>query len=468
MSDKRNIKIIGVGNGGCNIVNNMYKNSNLDVSYTVCNTDNKALKELSVPDKLFLENINAKTNARVSETLKILRIQQLFNESPKMVFITAGMGGTTGTNVAPIIAKISKEKGILTVGVVTTPFFFEGENKISQAFYGVMEMSKYVDALLVINNEQIRKNAPDDFILDTISKADDTLKIVVDSISEIISYQGLMNIDFDDLKYVITNGGPTIICTGYGNGTQRIKTAIDNARDSLQFKYVDMFRAKKLLLKISGPENDEHGLTMEDMNAVNDFMDSFANDFEIKWGLTTSPNLKEEVKVTILATGFGIEDIIDRKIYKNDINQNNQPVVSYSNDNQVFISYKRTDRDQVFHLKNFIEERIGDHCWIDLDGIESDAQFANVIIKAINQANVFLFMYSSSHAQIEDYDNDWTVREINFAQKKKKRIVFVNIDGTPLTDWFELMFGTKQQVDANSDVAMQKLCKDMMGWIEVK
>lgn len=221
--------------------------------------------------------------------------------------------GATGTNVAPIIAKISKEKGILTVGVVTTPFFFEGEKKIRQAFNGVIAMSKSVDALLVINNEQIRKSVPDDFILETISKADDTLKIVVDSISEIISYQGLINLDFNDLKSVIMNGGPTIICTGYGNGAQRINVAINNARNSLQFKHVDMFLARKILLKISVPENDEHGFTMEEMNAVNDFMDSFSNDFEIKWGLTTSPSLKDEVKVTILATGFGIEDIVDKK-----------------------------------------------------------------------------------------------------------------------------------------------------------
>lgn len=466
MSDKNFIKIIGVGNGGCNIVNNMYKEGTLDVSYTVCNTDNKALKDSPIPDKLFLESINGNTNGRISESLNLFQFWQLFDENTKLVFITAGMGGTTGTKVAPIIAKISKEKGILTVGVVTTPFFFEGDKKISQAFYGVIEMSKHVDALLVINNEQIRKSAPDDFILDTICKADDTLKIVVDSISEIISYKGLINLDFNDLKYVIMNGGPTIICTGYGNGAQRLKVAIDNARNSLQYKHVDISRAKKILLKISTPENDEYKLTMEEMNAVNDFMYSFGSDFEMKWGLTTSPILKDDVKVTIMATGFGIEDIINREIYESDINLNSHPIVSDLNDNQVFISYKRTDRDQVFYLKNLIEERIGNHCWIDLDGIESDAQFANVIIKAINQANVFLFMYSSAHAQIEDYDNDWTVREINFAQKKKKRIVFINIDGTHLTDWFELMFGTKQQIDALSKVQMDKLCKDLMIWLK--
>lgn len=134
---------------------------------------------------------------------------------------------------------------------------------------------------------------------------------------------------------------------------------------------------------------------------------------------------------------------------------------------QIFISYKRDDLNLVWSIKENIEKKTGENCWIDLDGIESDAQFANVIIKAINQAKVFLFMYSSKHSEIEDYENDWTIREINFAQKKRKRIVFVNIDGSKLTDWFELIFGTKQQVDAKSIKAMNKLCCDIQKWLSV-
>lgn len=134
-------------------------------------------------------------------------------------------------------------------------------------------------------------------------------------------------------------------------------------------------------------------------------------------------------------------------------------------DYKIFISYKRIDKDKVFKIKDIIEDSTMQKCWIDLDGIESDAQFATVIINAINNAEVFLFMYSHSHSQIENYDTDWTVREINFAQKKGKRIVFVNIDGAGLTDWFELMFGTKQQIDASSNTQMDKLCKDLRFWL---
>lgn len=134
----------------------------------------------------------------------------------------------------------------------------------------------------------------------------------------------------------------------------------------------------------------------------------------------------------------------------------------------IFISYKRKDKEKVFNLKDYIEKNVGVGCWIDLDGIESDAQFANVIIKAINDAQVFLFMYSRFHAEIDDYDTDWTVREINFAQMKKKRIVFLNIDGTDLTDWFAFMFGSKQRIDVSSTEAMQKLCKDLRKWLKVE
>ena len=132
----------------------------------------------------------------------------------------------------------------------------------------------------------------------------------------------------------------------------------------------------------------------------------------------------------------------------------------------IFISYKRVDKDRVFRLKAQIDKSVGVESWIDLDGIESDAQFANVIIRAINQCEVFLFMYSSRHSEIEDYNNDWTIKEINFASAKKKRIVFVNIDGTPLSDWFLLMFGTKQHVDGTSEEAVRRLCRDLSKWLE--
>lgn len=179
------------------------------------------------------------------------------------------------------------------------------------------------------------------------------------------------------------------------------------------------------------------------------------------WGTSINPQWGVYVSGDFIVMGFSPseEDII--RGYIKEILISEERKCSFN----IFISYKRNDKSKVFAIKNYIERETGERCWIDLDGIESDAQFANVIIKAINNSEVFVFMYSHLHAQIEDFENDWTVREINFAQTKKKRIVFINIDGTQLTDWFELFFGTKQQIDASSEYAMHKLCVDLKKWI---
>jgi cell division protein ftsZ len=221
------------------------------------------------------------------------------------------MGGGTGTGAAPVIAQASKEMGILTVGIVTIPFRFEGPRKIDQALDGVEEMSKHVDALLVINNERLREIYPDLTVLDAFGKADDTLSVAAKSIAEIITVHGLMNLDFNDVKTVLKDGGVAIMSTGYGEGENRVKKAIDDALNSPLLNDNDVFNSKKILLSISfsSEKKEQQGLMMEEMNDVNDFMAKFGEDFEIKWGLAIDPELGNKVKVTILATGFGIEDV---------------------------------------------------------------------------------------------------------------------------------------------------------------
>jgi cell division protein FtsZ len=228
-----------------------------------------------------------------------------------MAFITAGMGGGTGTGAAPVIARISKELGILTVGIVTIPFRFEGDRKIDQALDGVEEMSKHVDALLVINNERLREIYPELTVLDAFGKADDTLSVAAKSIAEIITVHGLINLDFNDVKTVLKDGGVAIMSTGYGEGEGRVKKAIEDALNSPLLNENDVFNSKKILLSISfaGNKDGTGSLMMEEMNDVNDFMAKFGNDFEIKWGLAVDPELGKKVKVTILATGFGIDNV---------------------------------------------------------------------------------------------------------------------------------------------------------------
>ena len=310
------IKVIGVGGGGGNAVNHMYRDGIHDVTFVLCNTDNQALNDSPVPVHLQLgkEGLgagNKPERARQAAEETLDDIKNMLSDGTKMAFITAGMGGGTGTGAAPVIARVSKELGIITVGIVTIPFRFEGPKKIDQALDGVEEMAKHVDALLVINNERLREIYPDLAVLDAFAKADDTLSIAAKSIAEIITVHGLINLDFNDVKTVLKDGGVAIMSTGYGKGEGRVKKAIDDALNSPLLNDNDVFNSKKILLSItfSSTNTESPGLTMDEMNDVNDFMAKFGEDFELKWGLALDPDLDNTVKVTILATGFGIEDV---------------------------------------------------------------------------------------------------------------------------------------------------------------
>ena len=309
------IKVIGVGGGGGNAVNHMYREGIHDVTFVLCNTDNQALNDSPVPVHLQLgkEGLgagNKPERARAAAEESLEDIKTMLSDGTRMAFITAGMGGGTGTGAAPVIARVSKEMGILTVGIVTIPFRFEGDRKIDQALDGVEEMSKHVDALLVINNERLREIYPELTVLDAFGKADDTLSVAAKSIAEIITVHGLINLDFNDVKTVLKDGGVAIMSTGYGEGEGRVKKAIDDALNSPLLNDNDVFNSKKILLSISfaGNKDGTGSLMMEEMNDVNDFMAKFG-DFEIKWGLATDPELGKKVKVTILATGFGINNV---------------------------------------------------------------------------------------------------------------------------------------------------------------
>ena len=319
------IKVIGVGGGGGNAVNHMYREGIHDVSFVLCNTDAQALDDSPVPVRLQLGNEglgagNRPARARQAALESEEDIRRMLDDGTKMAFITAGMGGGTGTGAAPVIAQVSKEMGILTVGIVTIPFRFEGPKKIDQALDGVEEMAKHVDALLVINNERLREIYPDLTLIDAFGKADDTLSVAAKSIAEIITIHGLINLDFNDVKTVLKDGGVAIMSTGYGEGEGRVKKAIDDALNSPLLNDNDVFNSKKILLSISfsSDKKDQQGLMMEEMNDVNDFMARFGEDFEIKWGVAVDPNLGSKVKVTILATGFGVEDVepIERKQHR--------------------------------------------------------------------------------------------------------------------------------------------------------
>ena len=306
------IKVIGVGGGGGNAVNHMYQEGIHDVAFVVCNTDRKALEESPVPTKVQLgvEGLgagNRPNKAKEATEESIEEVKSMLNDGTKMVFITAGMGGGTGTGAAPTIARIAKDMDILTVGIVTIPFRWEGDKKIDQALDGVEEISKHVDALLVINNEKLGEIYPDLSVTSAFAKANDTLLIAAKSIAEIITMRGIINLDFNDVKTVMKDGGVAIMSTGYGEGESRVSEAIKHAQHSPLLNNNDIFNSKKVLLNIS--YSPEHELMMSEMDEVKDFMNRFNRDFETKFGMAEDISLGNKVKITLLATGFGIQDI---------------------------------------------------------------------------------------------------------------------------------------------------------------
>lgn len=309
------IKVIGVGGGGGNAVNHMYREGIHDVNFVVCNTDNKALSDSPVPVHLQLgkEGLGAGNRPKVARQAaeeSIDEIRTMLDDGTKMVFITAGMGGGTGTGAAPVIAKVAKEMDILTVGIVTIPFRFEGNKKIDQALDGVEEISKHVDALLVINNERLREIYPELTVLNAFGKADDTLSVAAKSIAEIITMRGIMNLDFNDVKTVLKDGGVAIMSSGFGEGEGRVTKAIDAALHSPLLNNNDIYNSQKILVSIGFcAENDGDSLMMEEMNEIHEFMDRFGGEVETKFGLASDPDLGKKVKVTILATGFGIDSV---------------------------------------------------------------------------------------------------------------------------------------------------------------
>jgi cell division protein FtsZ len=313
------IKVIGVGGGGGNAVENMYRTSIHNVSFVICNTDSQALENSPIPIKVQLgEGLGAGNNPEVARKAaedSREEIAALFDDGTKMVFITAGMGGGTGTGAAPVVAEIAKSLGILTVGIVTIPFMFEMSNKIHQALRGVTEIAKHVDALLVINNQRLLEIYPECKIKTGFKKVDEVLTVATKSIAEIITIHGIINLDFKDVEKVLKDGGVAIMSYGIDKGEQRLAGAFDKALHSPLLNNNNIYDSKKILFNIyiepEEDEDDEAGLRVGEMEWVNNFMKRFNHDnIEVIWGMSEDETLqKGEVKVTVLATGFGMHNI---------------------------------------------------------------------------------------------------------------------------------------------------------------
>ena len=312
------IKVIGVGGGGCNAVKNMYRDGIPDVSFAVCNTDSKSLVNSPVPVKVMLGDSGLGAGGdpdigRKEAEYSIEAVKNLLDDGTRMVFVTAGMGGGTGTGAAPVIAGIAKGKGLLTVGIVTIPFYFEKSRKIVKALKGVEEMRKNVDALFIINNERLCAVYSDSQISvkESFHRADSILATATRSISELITVEGDINLDFRDVEATMRGGGGAIMAMGRASGEHRVERAILDALDSPLLYGSDISKAKRILFNIYTDE--KHPLFVSEMREVDAFMDSLDPNIEVIWGVSDDNTLGEDAKITILATGLDNDFVSESK-----------------------------------------------------------------------------------------------------------------------------------------------------------
>ena len=320
------IKVVGVGGGGCNAVNNMYKEGVDGVTYAVCNTDSQSLSRSPVPVKIQLgEGLGAggdPEKGKNEAVNTIDTIQKLLADGTKMAFVTAGMGGGTGTGAAPVVAGVAKEMGILTVGVVTIPFSFEKKRKIVKALKGVEEMRKNVDALLIVNNERLCDVYSDAEIplKEAFLRADNILMDAVKGISELITLpsDGGIKSDFRDVETTMKNGGGAIMAMGRASGEHRVASAIINALDSPLLYGNDIGKAKRILFNIYA--SDEHPIFVKELQEIDDFFDQLDPNIDVIWGTATDDTLGGDAKVTILATGMedSLKEEVKTDVYRND------------------------------------------------------------------------------------------------------------------------------------------------------
>ena len=305
------IKVIGVGGGGCNAVNYMHRQGLKDVSFLVCNTDRQVLVKSSVPSKLQLgpglgAGGDPETARQYAEESRD-HIREALNDGTQMLFITAGMGGGTGTGASSVVAEVAQEMGILTVGIVTIPFAFEGKKKIEKAMTGVARLAKHVDALLIINNEKLKQIYPELNLLNAFSKSDDVVANAARAIAEIITVPGYINTDFADVRNTLRKGGVAIMNIGHASGDKRITNAINDALNSPLVNTNDVHGAERILLQFYC--STEHAIVMEEIDQINEFVQEVGDDIEVQWGASIDETLGEEVRVTFIATGYKVDGL---------------------------------------------------------------------------------------------------------------------------------------------------------------
>ncbi|MCH5182187.1 MAG: cell division FtsZ family protein [Prevotellaceae bacterium] len=313
-SESSAIKVIGVGGGGGNAVANMYTGDfgavNRSVQFFVCNTDAKALDDSPVPHRVRIGHLGVggiPAAGREAAETHIEEIRRVLDEKTRMIFITAGMGGGTGTGASPVIAREARTRGILTVSIVTLPFLWEGKCTIDKALDGLESLEREVDALLIINNQRLLEIYPEMPVLGGFRRADETLSTAVRSIVEIIQMHGTVNLDFHDVETCLRGGGRSIMSIGSAAGDGRITRALDEALHSPLLNSVDVYKAGRVLIKITHSAQPDCGVRNEELSEIHHFFSRFSTDYEMKYGIDSDDTLGERVKIVLLASDIGAQ-----------------------------------------------------------------------------------------------------------------------------------------------------------------
>src|SRR4026208_382223 len=315
------IKVIGVGGGGSNAVNHMFNQMIEGVNFIICNTDAQSIAQSNVPNKIQLgphltQGLGAGANPEIGRQAteeSLDEIKRILEVNTKMAFITAGMGGGTGTGGAPIIAKVCKDLGILTVGIVTTPFAYEGKKRIAQAQDGISKLKDYVDTLLVISNDKLRHQFGNLTMKAAFSQADNVLATAAKCITDVINSTGQINVDFADVCTVMRNGGVAILGSAACEGEDRAQHAIENALNSPLLNDNDIKGAKWILININSAEG-EHEFTRDEVETIQNYLLSQAGeDTDVILGLGYDSALENKIGITLIATGFEHKNPFDKK-----------------------------------------------------------------------------------------------------------------------------------------------------------
>ena len=345
------IKVIGVGGGGSNAVTHMYNQGITGVDFIICNTDQQALEMSAVPNKVQLgatltEGRGAGSMPEVGKNSAIETIDELkeiLSKGTQMVFITAGMGGGTGTGAAPIIAEAARELGILTVGIVTIPFSFEGRRRKQQADHGLEELRQNVDTLLVICNDRLREMYGNLKISDAFAKADDILTVAAKGIAEIITVAGYVNVDFEDVRTVMQNGGTAIMGSAAAEGEERATKAVSQALASPLLNDNDINGAKYILLNITSGDDE---ISMDEVDEITDYIQNETGyTADLIWGNGKDENLGKQISVTIIATGFGPNGIPEVNMGSNEVQK--RRVVQLEDDLDTNLTQPVEDEEEV-------------------------------------------------------------------------------------------------------------------------